>query len=75
MALVMFTLTAYCVGLARDGYRSGKMPVFFGHVWSLVFDRANAPALFWCAAVFNLSLIAVFAACGVILLIGVVVHP
>jgi hypothetical protein len=70
LALVMFALTAYCVILSRDGYRSGRMPLFFGHVWSIAFDRASMPPLFWGALVFNAIITLIMAAGGVLLLIG-----
>jgi hypothetical protein len=70
LALVMFALTAYCVMLSRDGFRSGRMPLFFGHIWSIAFDRDRAPPLFWGAVAFNLVITAIMAAGGIILLIG-----
>jgi hypothetical protein len=66
----MFALTTYCVVLSRDGYRTGRMPLFFGHIWSITFDRDSTPPLFWGAAVFNLIITAIMAAGGILLLIG-----
>lgn len=70
MALVMFALTAYCVSRTWEGYRDGTMPLFFGTVRSLVFERPRTPALFWGAAAFNAAVTAVCAGGGLVLLIG-----
>ncbi len=75
MAFVMFLLTAYCVSLAINGYRTGRMPLFFGHVFSLTFDRASNPAYFWSAAMFNAAIVAILGGGGMILLIAAAVHP
>jgi hypothetical protein len=71
-AVVLFALTAYCGSLVLDGFRYGKMPLLFGHIFSLTFDRRSDPMFFWGAVAFDAVVIAILGGGGIILLVGAV---
>lgn len=69
LSLILFALAAYGASKLRDGYNDGEMPaLFFGNINPLIFERAQAPALFWGATAINLVIVTGMALAGILIL-------